>query len=156
MIAMRYLPGTEYLTLKAATRALLRTGTAVAAAAVTRVGDSRLSDYGHPHKPNDFAPIDVIADLEAECGVPVVTAALARLADHALVPLAQAHDRVALSAALARLGREVGDVLAQAASAAGDAPHAAGLAVLENELTELIEATVAARAVVQAKLKDTP
>lgn len=47
------------------------------AAGVCRIGRSQLSDCQSPHGAG-FLPADVIADLEAHCGEPVVSRALAR------------------------------------------------------------------------------
>lgn len=77
----------DYLALKSATRQLVRQcGGVEAGAAVTRAGFQTLSKYGRPQEPV-FAPVDVIADLEADAGAPLVTRQLAALAHHVLVPL---------------------------------------------------------------------
>lgn len=51
-------------------------GGGLAAAAVCRVGNSQLSDYCQPHG-EGFMPADVIADLEAYCGQPLYSRAIA-------------------------------------------------------------------------------
>ncbi|UJX46624.1 phage regulatory CII family protein [Xanthobacter sp. YC-JY1] len=77
----------DYLALKGATRRLVEAcGGVESAAAATRTGFQALSKYGRPQEPF-FAPIDVVADLEADAGVPLVTRALAALCGHVLVPL---------------------------------------------------------------------
>ncbi|NMN56886.1 hypothetical protein FHT36_000764 [Xanthobacter sp. SG618] len=77
----------DYLALKGATRRLVEAcGGLESAAAVTRTGFQVLSKYGRPAEPV-FAPVDVVADLEADAGVPLVTRALAALCNHVLVPL---------------------------------------------------------------------
>lgn len=81
----------DILALKTAFRALVDgCGGLEAAALVTRVGRSVLSDYSHPQKPDCLPPVDVVADLEAVAGAPLVTAVQARLARHVLVPLPEA------------------------------------------------------------------
>lgn len=80
----------DYLALKGATRRLVEAcGGVESAAAVTRTGFQVLSKYGRPQEPV-FAPVDVVADLEADAGDPFVTRALAQLAGHVLVPLPRA------------------------------------------------------------------
>lgn len=64
------------------------------AAQETRAGKSSLGNYAdhreHGAGANLWAPIDVIADLEAAAGDPLVTKELARLAGYDLLPLASA------------------------------------------------------------------
>jgi len=85
----RQLPQRDYNRLKTAFRDLVKAiGTQQKCAERTRVDQTTISNYGSTDTRNDetFAPIDVIADLEADVG-PVVTRELAALAHHALVPL---------------------------------------------------------------------
>lgn len=86
---MRQLPRSEYMGLKTAFRELVKSlGGGVHAASLTRVRQQEISSYGSACDDHDerFAPIDIIADLESEVG-PIVTAELARLSNHMLVPL---------------------------------------------------------------------
>lgn len=88
-MSARQLPQTDYNGLKTAYRDLVkRLGGTVHASKLTRVRQQEISNYGSaaPDYLERFAPIDVVADLEAEVG-PVVTAELARLSNHMLVPL---------------------------------------------------------------------
>jgi len=79
-----------YLTLKAAVRRLItRSGGLESAASVTRASFQSLSRYGKADDPN-FIPVDVIADLEADAGAPIVTRELATLAGYVLLPMAPA------------------------------------------------------------------
>lgn len=88
-MSARQLPQSDYLQLRGAMRQLVKNaGGSVQAAEITRVAQQRLNEYGLPNA-QLFAPIDVVADLEAECG-PIVTAALARLSNCLLVPLPEA------------------------------------------------------------------
>ena len=81
---MRVHPQDVYAALKAVTRKLVREcgGTLYAE---TRVGKTKLAEYGSANAPECFAPIDVIADLERDAG-PIVTAELARIAGYVLTP----------------------------------------------------------------------
>lgn len=86
----RYLPHRDYLGLKAAFRRLVvLAGGGNEAAAQTRVGQQALDRYGsvNPEHEERFAPVDVIADLEAACGEPLITRKLAELAGYVLSPL---------------------------------------------------------------------
>lgn len=73
----------EKLKLKQATKEMiLGNGGVEAAAESCRVGKSTLADYYHPQKPDCFAPLDVIIELEtlsrARDGWPHVTTELCR------------------------------------------------------------------------------
>ncbi len=48
-----------------------------AASKACRVSPQKLSDYGNPNSPL-FMPIDVVADLQADCGKDIVSASLSR------------------------------------------------------------------------------
>ncbi len=75
-----------YLALKAAARRLIGSaGGLEAAANVTRVSKASLGFYTQPTH-DQHMPADVIADLEADIGDPVITRELARLSGYALVP----------------------------------------------------------------------
>jgi len=90
MSPARFLPQRDYLSLKATFRRLvILVGGGNEAAAQTRVGQQALDRYGSVSAEHEdrFAPIDVIADLEAACGEPIVTRKLAELAGHVLSPL---------------------------------------------------------------------
>lgn len=66
MTALRRLPAASYDALKSGTRLLVdRLGGFEAAAGFTRVKPTRLHNYCDRHHPDDFAPIDVIADLQS-------------------------------------------------------------------------------------------
>ena len=81
---MRVHAAQTYARLKAATRKLIKQAGGCEHAE-TRVGKSKLADYGNPNSPDSYAPVDVIIDLECEVG-PVVTSELAKLQGYALVP----------------------------------------------------------------------
>lgn len=84
---MRVLSKDEYLLIKAATRSLVKScGGIEAAADITRVGKSNLSDYGNPEKFEYFIPVDAALDLERESGSHAVTEAMAALSGGAFTP----------------------------------------------------------------------
>ncbi|SHG79020.1 hypothetical protein SAMN02745157_4838 [Kaistia soli DSM 19436] len=88
---MRTLPRNDYWAIKAATKALVDRcgGPTFVSDEVTRVQKSTVSKYystGEEHE-GTFIPADAIADLEAHCGEPVITRALAELTGHLLVPI---------------------------------------------------------------------
>jgi hypothetical protein len=105
--------------LKTATRRLITAvGGLEAAATVCRVNKSVLAAAYDPHQPDRFLPIDVVADLELVAAEPIVTAVLARLAGHALVPLATTGGQEAQ--ALVAVFRGASDVGAEFAGAMAD------------------------------------
>jgi hypothetical protein len=103
-----------YADLKTTFRALRRRiGKQDAAASLTRVSQQHISRYEALGEDDAeyFPPIDVIADLERECGEPIVTRRLAELSRHVLVCLPQVGDRHApLGRVSAEALKEVGDV----------------------------------------------
>lgn len=120
MSGARFLPAKDYALEKAATRQLVRLAGGVAQAATfTRVDPARLSRYGSPHDPQ-FVPIDVVADLEAEAGDPIVTRALADLSGCLLVAKPKADAARGMAATLGRTAKETGEALAALGSALAD------------------------------------
>lgn len=90
-----------------------RIGKQDAAASLTRVSQQHISRYeslGDDDR-EYFPPIDVVADLERECGVPRVTRRLAELSHCVLVDLPKVNDPDApLGRVSAEALKEVGDV----------------------------------------------
>ena len=82
-----FLARRDYDRIRASTRTLVdRAGGPVfAAREIVRVDAARLSRYGAPHE-TCFIPVDVVADLEAEVGEPIVTRVLADLCGFVLIP----------------------------------------------------------------------
>ncbi|CAH1670606.1 MULTISPECIES: hypothetical protein [unclassified Chelatococcus] len=108
----------ERLALKVATRHLVDAcGGGINAASITRVGQQKLSDYGNRNVADVFAGIDVIADLERDCGELFVTRALADLAACDVVPRPGSAAPLAPADILARMIRESADVSAAIATA---------------------------------------
>lgn len=117
----RQLPQSDYLRLKAATRELVETvGGNVQAAKITRVAGSLISRYGSPQDTMQM-PIDVIADLEGECGEPIVTRVLAEMNGFVLVPRASIErPNGAIDAAPPKITRGIGEVLIKTGEAMRD------------------------------------
>lgn len=81
-----------------------------AAAHYCRIGKSQLSDCCNPNIPA-FLPSDVIEDLEAIAGDPVLTRHLARVAEYLLVPQPQGGDDPdGLMQSVTEITAELGDV----------------------------------------------
>lgn len=116
----RQLPAADYLALKGASRRLVTgAGLGPRAANVTRVRQQQLSEYGQPEQ-KLFMPIDVVADLEAEAG-PIVTAQLAALCNHLLVPVPQAvGSGTMLGQVTAAALKDTSQVFVELANALGD------------------------------------
>lgn len=110
----------DYSVLKLATRRIVKgCGGLEAASLVTRVGHSELARYYDPEE-KLFMPVDVLADLEAIAGAPIVTQTLAQMLGYALVPLAPQEEvdvHLHWPALLAQLGEETATALRQVGSA---------------------------------------
>lgn len=118
---MRRLPEAIYLTLKGKWRKLVHdSGGTLHAAAVTRGSESRISEYGAPNHMDRFPAIDQVADLEQDCGLPIITAALADLHGFDLVRRDEATKAIGIHAHFARIIRETRDVELQMAEAMAD------------------------------------
>lgn len=134
----RTLTRSDYLRLKAATRKLISLcGGVEGAAASTRVNKSVLSDYGNPNK-DQFAPLDVIADLETVAGKTPVTTLLAEISHHVLADVAAADpspgDALAI---IGGISKETSDVVALLAKALADGViDADERAALAKEISE--------------------
>ena len=106
-----------YLTLKGAQRRLNKAvGGLESGASITRVDYQRLSRYGSPNEAL-FAPVDVVADLEADAGEPIVTKALAALNGHLVIPKPPADGDPKWVEHLGALGKEAGEAMARLAEA---------------------------------------
>lgn len=100
---MSYRP-TDISTLKGSFAVLIdKVGGLKRAATVSRVTESTLSRYSADFEDRRFPPIDVVASLETDCGVPVVTAFLAGLQGAVLTPMEKGDGDIAQDfAAMAR------------------------------------------------------
>jgi hypothetical protein len=106
--------------LKTATHALItEVGGLPAAASVCRVSVPRLSEYQSRNHPESLMPIDVVLQLEAVAGAPIVTGALARLQGHTLAS-PDAAPVPAIGRSVAALARHAGEVGAQYLDASAD------------------------------------
>ena len=90
-----------------------------AAAAACRLARSALARHYAPQQAETM-PIDVVAELERASGTAPVTTALARLAGHALVPLALEPGQPELLRRMGELMRRVGLACAAGAEAMAD------------------------------------
>lgn len=149
----RQLPSREYMSIKAAWRDLIdAAGGVTRAAAITRGNASLLSRYGATHE-NMYPPIDMVMDLEAEVGEPIVTRVLADIAGQALVTKAVARPAPDYVKHLGEVGEDAGDVISALSGAiaggvteqeaAGILPKvreaATTMAALETALEEQID-----------------
>ncbi|MDE1904987.1 MAG: hypothetical protein KGH75_00870 [Rhodospirillales bacterium] len=123
--------------LKSAFRVLVRAvGGVDAAAACSRAGRSLISEY-QTFESERFPPVDVVLDIEEIAGSPEVTAAMARALGFRLVP-AEPRAEGELCAALARIGRDCGEIFAAAAHVlSGGGVSAAERAELVRDLDDL-------------------
>lgn len=156
----RQLPQTEYNSLKTAFRDLVKAvGTQQQCAERTRVDQTTISNYGSTDQRNAevFAPIDVIADLEAEVG-PIVTLKLARLCNHELVPLpAVVRTRNPLGKITGAAMKETAEVFAKLGAYLDDGRlDAAEAAKLDDEIDEAIRMLLALRARVDFEASGEP
>jgi len=127
MTGERFLSRPQYVSLKAATRALIAAnGTQVQAAAVTRLDQSDLSRGGSNAYLDRFLPLDVIADLEAASGEPLVTHALAELSGCVLIEPPSAETGEAISREVGRSAQRFGELMQHYGLAAADAVIDAG------------------------------
>lgn len=148
----RELPARDYLLIKRASRALLEaSGNARMAAAHTRLQQPRLDACASEEQPRDYLPADVVADLEAACGRPVVTAALAELSGCALVPLPAFREAESDMEALVTAARESTEAVAAAWAALSDGVVTpAERRTLRREVREAVAALMA----LDARLED--
>jgi hypothetical protein len=122
-MSARQLPATDYAGLKAATRKQISiNGGPVEAARSTRVGHQDLSRYGSTADDHDerFIPADVIADLEAECGQPIITRKLAELSGYVLIRLPQGRGPGRVLEASGRSAQDMGAMMMELGQALTD------------------------------------
>jgi hypothetical protein len=120
-LGARSLPLRSYTGLKAATRQLVRlAGGVESAASITRVGFPAVARYGNLAEPDCYMPIDIVADLEADTGEPLVTRALAEATGHVLVPGPAVPAEGDFVGHVARIAREAGEVMARLGHALAD------------------------------------
>ena len=129
---------------------LARAGGLEAAASFCRVGKSTLARYASTAAADAecFAPVDVVRDLEALVGEPIVTATLCSMADGVFVALPPAPaTRVDLLQLMAAQAKEQSDVTSAICIALSDGtmtPAEAAVALAEQE--QVIRLAAALRA----------
>ncbi len=133
----------EYSRLKQATRHLVKAcGGLEAAAAITRVGHSELSRYYDPREKLHI-PADIVADLERDCGRPILTQTLANLIGFELVQMPTIaggqDDCHHWSALLALLGEETAALLQNLAKGLADQGTLSDDAITGNRLIEHLD-----------------
>lgn len=145
--AFRIRTQTDYAVIKQATRRLVKAcGGLESAATITRVGHSELARYYDPAE-KLFMPIDIAADLETDCGKPMLTRALASLAGCELVGLPQSPDKSEdlhhWSSLLANLGQETASTLAHVATTLAKHGTLTAQAITDQRLTSHLDALIA-------------
>ncbi len=138
----RELPKRDYLKLKAAIRDLIDAcGGARRAAEHTRIEQPQLDRYAALDKPREFMPADVVADLEALCGKPYVTEALAEIQGFGLEALPNTSRSVVDIEVLVTVAKETTEAVAAgwAARSKGQL-NAADRTSLHREIREAMDA----------------
>lgn len=157
--ALRQRSETDYAALKLASKRLVKAcGGLESAALITRVGHSELARYYDPAE-KLYLPIDIAADLETDCGNPLVTAVLAKLAGHEMTPMVeQITDTEALRhwpVLLASLGAETAGFLAQMGNAISQhgtlSSEGIGNYRLAAHLDNLIQAAIRLRSLIASR-----
>lgn len=112
---VRFLPLRDYERLKSAWRDLVKAcGGLDRVAEITRAKNkSHASEYGAPHCLERFPPLDVIADLEADCGTPIVTRILADMLGFDIAAREAKPASQPLRALMARMIKETGEATSQ-------------------------------------------
>lgn len=118
---VRQLPERDYLGLKKRWRELVKLcGGPADAVRLTRGSESRVSEAGAPDKMDRFPALDQIADLEADCGKPVVTEMLADLLGYNLVPREGLKGTVTVADAAVNLVKQIAAFQVMKAEAEAD------------------------------------
>ncbi len=142
----RRLPPACYDRLKAATRRQIKaSGGLEAAAAVTRVGKTELGSYQANGNATRFAPVDVVADLQADSSDTALLEALANLINCIVVPLhvtggALHRDMAAFGQHAAEVFRDYAEIRNHGTTTIKD------LQRLDRDLEQVIHVAVHARA----------
>lgn len=137
----------KYSLLKTATRRLIDAcGGVEAAALISRVGKTSMSDYQNIDKPDCFMPADVAADLERACGQALLTATLVRWnGGYFVKPKAEYGTARDFAARLPEMGKEYGEVMERTAFALSDGKMSSQDRLqLKKEIEESIAAHIAA------------
>jgi hypothetical protein len=143
----------DRLAMKARFRVLVdAVGDIDTAALITGAGKGTLSKAYSPQYP-DMPTVDRVASLEAASGKPHMTALLARLSGHVLLPIPVEHGPA--GEALAEVLRDAGELGGRVAIALGDGELSADeIASLLDGLGELARAVSHAQAVLSSRSKE--
>lgn len=108
--------------LKIATRSVVDTRGVEACALATRGSANSMSRFGNlaAEQIDTFITVDRVADLERMTGSAAITAELARITGHVLVPMPDAGASTPDVTAMGVIAKEGGDVLSAMASALAD------------------------------------
>lgn len=118
---MRNFGAQTYINLKVAFRDLVALAGGVnRAVSVTRGCQSKMSESVSLNMMSRFPAIDQIADLEADCGQPVMTRLLAELAGYSLSPLVANAKQSTMLQHLSAISRDAGSFGGQLADAIAD------------------------------------
>ncbi len=141
MSKARYLPKRDYDGLKAVSRDLVEAaGGSKRVCELTRACPSRLSEALAPQCDERFLAIDQVADLEADCGEPVVTRVLADMIGCDVVTRDAPKSRASIRALIAAVTKESAEVTARFLEATDDNSLSAEERVeLRREVEEAIE-----------------
>lgn len=120
-MASGYLPKNDYLRLKTSFSDLVaQSGSGrILARELGRARHQVFSEWGSKSMMERFPPLDVVADLEAKCGAPVMTETLADLSGYLLVEMPKA-DPTIDGLSLADIARKTGELIAEIADALAD------------------------------------
>ena len=143
----------EYMALKTAFRRLTKAvGGQESAASVTRVDFQRIGRYARPNEPS-FAPIDVVADLEADLGNPMITRVLADMQGYILIAKPPVEGERRWIEHLGALGKEAGEAIARLSEAFADGGTITAEDVRKLELPREISETMEVLARIDSALK---
>jgi hypothetical protein len=116
----RTLPERDYLTIKAAFRQGVKlAGGPKLFAATTRGTPSHISEWGSPDHMDRWPPADVMADVDAEAGDPIMARTFADLAGCDLVPR-ETKPLASVRSLIAAVTREIADIPAKYIEAQAD------------------------------------
>lgn len=147
----RQMKAVDYALIKAQTRRLISAaGGLESAEQVTRVKKSVIGDYQNVAATAMFMPVDIVADLESDTGLPYVTEALVKLAGGYMVRVPSIISEAAFPQQFAIIAKETSDVFERAAHALQDGKVSAEESQkLLFEISEAINALAQARAILE-------
>lgn len=150
----RTLPRTDYQQIKWAFRQAVKTaGGPKLFAATTRGTPSHISEWGSPDHMDRWPPADVIADVDAEAGDPIVARTLADLAGCDLIPR-EAKATGTDCEQFAAIAREAGEALEVFAKALGNGKvDGFEIPAIRKALHELMDKVHAVDAALDARIK---